>query len=125
MSERYYHGGPPGLKSFDKILPSSVTGANSTADYNDVCRRDRVYVTTSIEHATVFAAMHPSRRGCVYRVKPLGKIVADPDCNEPGLSWECEYATVISAVAYSSFVFDLVRAQMFKEYSDEVENQGA
>lgn len=117
MSERYYHGGPPGLKSFDKILPSSVTGACSTATYNDVCRRDRVYITTSIEGAAVYAAMHPSRDGRVYRVKPVGEMVADPDCNEPGLSWECEYATVINSVAIPQHILERVRTHMMKEYA--------
>lgn len=39
--------------------------------------------------------MHPSNHGTVYEVEPVGDVVSDPDCNEPGLSFECERAKVI------------------------------
>ena len=98
-SKRYYHGGAPGLKI---ILPSNQTGAPTTADYgaHGVCRRDRVYITTSMHAALIFAAMHPSDRGVVYEVEPIGALEPDPDyvdADKSGeVSLQCESARVIA-----------------------------
>lgn len=93
----YWHGGFGGLRRGDRILPPATTGAVSAADYGAgaACRRDRVYVTTSELAAKMYAAMHPSGRGKVYEVEPVGELVADADCDEPGLSWEVEHAIVL------------------------------
>ena len=98
---RYFHGGHPGLRTGNYILPSSVTGSPCTADFgaHEVCRRDRVYLVSDAEVARAFAALHPSGRGEVYEVLPEGAIIPDPDCTEPGLSWECERAYVLRVVA--------------------------
>lgn len=93
MSEEivYYHGGPRGLRT---ILPSSQTGVRShAAEISKICRRDRVYVTTDFSAALLYAACHD--RGVVYEVMPDGVLEPDPDCSEPGLSWECRAAAVI------------------------------
>lgn len=77
---RYFHGGPPGLKS--EILPPERTGAASTAQYGAgaVCRRDRVYLTTIPDAALIFAACAPSLApGWVYEVEPVGDVEPDPD----------------------------------------------
>jgi rifampin ADP-ribosylating transferase len=93
---RLWHGGAPGLSVGGRILPSCMTGAPSNADYGGgaVCRRDRVYLTVSREQAAFYAALHPSGRGQVYEVEPVGEVVPDPDCNEPGFSWEAEEALI-------------------------------
>ena len=93
-SVTYYHASKRGLKI---ILPPSVTGAVSTASYGaaSVCRRDRVYITTSWELAHWFAAMSPHKSVGIYEVEPIGDIVHDPDCAAQNLSYECEQARII------------------------------
>lgn len=92
----YFHGGAPGLRW---IEPPIKTGAPGLADYGaaGVCRRDRVYVTIDPDAALMYAAMHPSGRGVVYEVKPLGELTHDPDCVTMGYSFECERAEVVKA----------------------------
>jgi rifampin ADP-ribosylating transferase len=91
----YYHGGVPGLRVGQKILPAQQTGAKSCGDYVHYNHRmDRVYVTTDRDAATVFAAMHPSGRGVVYRVQPEGDIEPDPDCRKEGLAFQCTGAVI-------------------------------
>jgi hypothetical protein len=90
-----YHGGPRGLR---RILPPSVTGAPSCVDYGagHVARRDRVYLTTEIEAARLLGAHAPFHGPCaVYEVEPEGELEHDPDCDTPGLSWQCPSARVI------------------------------
>lgn len=77
---RYYHGGVPGLR--DEILPAQRTGAVSNADYGagEVCRRDRVYLTTILDAAALYAAGAPSEApGWVYEVEPVGDLESDTD----------------------------------------------
>jgi hypothetical protein len=86
--ERYFHGGPPGLRG--EILPPKMTGVPSTAQYGAeaVCRLDRVYLTTLPDAAVLFAAGAPSAQpGWVYEVTPFGEVEPDPDYNgDPGES---------------------------------------
>lgn len=99
----YFHGGVPGLKLGDRILPPSRTGVLAAADFaadhgieTGHVRRDRVYLTTEIGEASVFAAMHPSNRGEVYVVEPLPPVEPDPDYLGPGrASWMAAEALVI------------------------------
>lgn len=95
---RYFHGGYGGLKTGALILPPTETGAASCSDYGGhlVCRRDRVYVTTDLDSAIVFAAMHHSNKGKVYQVEPLGELDPDPDCKVPGQSFSCERAAILA-----------------------------
>jgi hypothetical protein len=68
---RYFHGGIPGLEVGDRILPPSVTGTPTTADYAaaPICRRDRVYASTELRIARVYAALAPlGGHGDVYQV---------------------------------------------------------
>jgi hypothetical protein len=60
---RYFHGGIAGLEVGHHILPPSVTGTPTTADYADapICRRDRVYASTELRVARVYAALAPAR----------------------------------------------------------------
>jgi len=96
-SRAYYHAGPRGLTV---ILPPAVTKTPSCASYGAgrVCRRDRVYVTTSLEAAIGFASLVPPRGdGAVYEVVPVDP-TPDPDCDMPGLSWEAVRADVVRLV---------------------------
>jgi hypothetical protein len=58
-----------------------------------------VYVTTHPVAASMFAAMAPIKGDvAVYEVEPIGELAHDPDCSDPGLSFECESARVIGIV---------------------------
>ncbi len=99
VRRRFYHGGPSGLKW---ILPSATTGAKACGDFTPeaakVCRRDRVYVTTSKDAALLYAVTH--ERGVVYEVVPLGELEPDVDCDDPELSFCCEKARVVRKVVF-------------------------
>jgi hypothetical protein len=81
----YFHGGPPGMKPGMFILPPEITRAPSCSEYGaaHVHRRDRVYLCTYPEGALIFAAMHPSGKGQVYQVVPIGEVEPDPDWKGP------------------------------------------
>ena len=97
----YWHGGPRGLKGW--ILPSTETGKRSCADMpvhgSEVCRRDRVYLTTNRPTnrlaAEMFASMAPSRKVSVYLVEPVEPIEPDEDRNDPGLSFQSPKARIV------------------------------
>lgn len=90
----YFHGGLPGRQRGAFLLPPNITQVRSLSEFGAaaVHRRDRVYVTTAFEAALLYAAS--VQNGVVYQVEPLGQIEADPDCDMPGLSWQCEKARV-------------------------------
>lgn len=109
----YWHGGQRGLKGF--VLPPSETGASGLHSYahrikgGHVVRRDRVYVTTDKDAAIMYAATHPSG-GAIYRVEPIGELVPDPDCDLPGLSFECAKARILTRRNVSGYEQRKVRA---------------
>lgn len=111
MMPTYYHGGAPDLKM---ILPPNMTGAKSTAEYGaaKVCNTDKVYITTDPMAAQVFAAFHPSMRGTVYIVEPEGKIEDDPDCDQKGLSFQCNKAKVVAAKQLDFLIAKTIRGMM-------------
>lgn len=109
-TERFYHGGPPGLR---EILPPTRTGVMSTLDAarqqaiegggnvklaaqaEAVIRKDRVYLTTDPDEAALFASMNPSGQpGCVYEVEPFGDTEADPDYSGPAMCIHASRARV-------------------------------
>lgn len=97
---QYFHGGIGTLRVGMLILPSSETGAHTTADYGaeGVCRRDKVYLTSRENAAAIFALMSPCGNGAVYEVEPIGTLEPDPDCSLPGLSFQCEKARVLRII---------------------------
>lgn len=107
----YYHGGAPGRQRGAYILPPSITGASCTADHqantDGVARRDRVYVTTNPNAALMYAAGH--RRGVIYEVEPDGELEPDPDCNEPGLSYQCARARIRKVIKVKPADLDAAR----------------
>ncbi|MFF2964284.1 hypothetical protein ACFVT1_36580 [Streptomyces sp. NPDC057963] len=100
----YFHGGVPGLKPGDRILPPDSTGTehrlSAYAEEIDgpahARRTDIVYLTTDRQVARVYAAFRPD--GALYRVEPVGAVEPDPDCMSPGLSWRCRAATITAVV---------------------------
>jgi rifampin ADP-ribosylating transferase len=97
----YYHGGPRGRMRGEFLLPPVVTRARSLSEFGaaGVHRMDRVYVTTMLDAALIYAAGWP--RGVIYECKPIGALEPDPDCSLPGLSWQCEKARVLRVIRLS------------------------
>ena len=94
---RYFHGGGRGLSVGAYVLPPSVTKVRAVSDYapmGGLHRKDRVYVTTELSDAQLFAAA--SRKPVVYEVEPIGTLEDDPDCRLPGRSYACEKAKIIA-----------------------------
>lgn len=109
-----YHGGPAGLR---EILPPTRTGVMSTLDAarkaavepggdvtlaarsEAVIRRDRVYLTSDPDEASLFAAMNPSGLpGVVYEVEPVGDVEPDPDYSGPATVVHASRARVCRVV---------------------------
>jgi len=97
---RYWHGGFPGLRPGDLILPATESGAvrtltawGSLPGYDaDHVRPDRVHLTTERASARVFAAAYPD--GALYQVEPIGETEPDPDAPDEAI--RCERARVVT-----------------------------
>jgi len=101
VSAALYHGGTRKLRRGGILLPPDRTGAATTADFGagGACRRDRVYVTTELDQALMFAIMAPPRgHGSVYEVEALGDLEVDPDYIGPGGSYSVPMARVLRVV---------------------------
>lgn len=108
----YWHGGRPGRQRGAYILPPSTTGVPSCSEYGaaGVHRMDRVYITTIRAAALLFAA--GVKNGVIYECEPLGNLEPDPDCDTPGLSYQCEKARVIRCIKPSARDVALARAAL-------------
>jgi hypothetical protein len=92
MPRRYFHGGRAGFKT---ILPPSITGAEQNGGVpNNVRRKDRVYITTDIPTAILWASQHSSPM--LYEVEPEGAIEVDPDHKGVDVSFQCEKAKIVA-----------------------------
>lgn len=101
---KYWHGGQPGLRPGDFIVPSephylddcpicqAKKAGVSTAIDPLSSRPDRVYVTTDREYARFYASKY--YRGDLYCVEPLGEIEPSKEDHFP--TWTCERARVVS-----------------------------
>jgi len=112
----WYHGGIPGLKRGQKILPPAVTGALSCADkrlgapaaeqakIDAVHDANVVYLAASLQDARLWAALAPAyggrnRGGDLYEVTPDGPLAPDPDyLPGDGGSVTCCSATIVRVV---------------------------
>lgn len=94
MTTSYFHGGRPGIPRGAFLLPPSITRTKHLSMFGaaGVHRMDRVYVTTQMAAAMLYAAGWP--KGVIYQCEPLGALEPDPDCTEPGIAWQCERARV-------------------------------
>ena len=99
-----YHGGVPGLRRGARILPPSITKTGrSLLQYSEefpesTQRADRVYLTSDVGTAAIYAAGYSKAGGAVYQVIPDQPVESDPDCLEPGLSFQAPAATVVGIV---------------------------
>lgn len=93
-----FHGGVPGLSPGDLILPPAVTGQELHTSSLREATRDystrRVYVTTGLDYAQLFAHL---RDGAVYEVQPIGAVRPDED-SRVAPSWSCRRARVLRVV---------------------------
>lgn len=92
--KRYFHGGIPGLKIGDELLPANAIGdkPSLTTLVPGKARTDRVYLTTDRFCAEAYAAMYPGG-GAIYLAEPIGPTAGDPDA--PTLSIMSESARVV------------------------------
>ena len=95
-----YHGGVSGLIPGQKLLPPFLTDACSGADYDsEHCRADRVYLTTDVEEAAVYAALAtPGGGGDVYEVEPLDELEPDSPPVPVTGSYAVRSATVVRVI---------------------------
>lgn len=113
---RLWHGGKPGLRVGDLLVP----GERHYVDGCAVCEakrrgenyrvagavvdpinrhEDRVYVTSDREYARFYASKYP--RGDLYTVEPVGELV-DVGSEDPFPTWAVESARVVSV--YDTYV---------------------
>lgn len=115
--ERWLHGGPPGLKPGQFLLPPAITGRESGAERAlrwgidvraegmepDRHLSDRVYLTRELTHARekagAIALTGLGPYGTVYEAIPACP-QPDPDFETdfPGLSVECPFALIVAIV---------------------------
>jgi hypothetical protein len=106
---KLWHGGAPFRRVGEKLLPPSTTriietsGAQSQAQGFDefAYRPDRIYVTTSIDLATAFAAnwnaRNPRQTGTLYEIE-VDDDLLEPDhdlLSSPGLAFQAPEGIVI------------------------------
>lgn len=104
----YYHGGAPGLRVGDVVTPRQAGDSGHLVDGCPTCEARRagaqlatdpndprsVYVTQDRQYARVYAAGYP--RGGLYRVEPVGELVATTD--DPVPSWAVPAARVLAVL---------------------------
>jgi rifampin ADP-ribosylating transferase len=96
-----FHGGTRRLDRVGLILPPSKTGVATTGEYGAgaIHRADRVYLTTELEQARIFAICAPPKgRGDIYECEPIGDLEPDPDYSGLGASWAVPMARIIRVV---------------------------
>lgn len=101
-----------------RILPAEKTGARSTAEFGaaGVCDPGKVYVTPLPSAAAMFASIHPSGDGKVYKVETIGEVEFDSDCRVDGLSYTCAAAVIVGRVKVKRKTLQKMRAVMMEEF---------
>jgi len=95
-----YHGGVAGLMPGQRLLPPSLSGARSCADFDSRhCRPDRVYPTADPEEAAIYAALAaPWGFGDVYQVEPMDDPKLAASDTRGSSSFTTRAATVVAVV---------------------------
>lgn len=106
---KLYHGGLPGRQRGSFLLPPVITGSASLSEFgaDGVHRRDRVYITTEMNAALLYAAS--VKNGVIYEVEPIGDVEPDPDCTMNGLSFQCDKARVLRVIKPKWHAIDMAR----------------
>lgn len=119
-----FHGGVTGLNVGDRIIPPSESGVKAAADYlpdqsqAEHVRRDRVYITSDLQAAILFAALRSPGGGDVYAVLPESPVEPDADyLAEPCDSWQCPAAIVLTVVERGVTIPPDILAELCKEAS--------
>ena len=109
MSERYFHGGIPGLRPGNRLeggqqrpvhAGCQICAARARGKVATVAgipidmpsgRPDRIYITTDKDYARFYASLYG--RGDLYLVDPVGEIEPSPEDHFP--TWTVEAAVVV------------------------------
>lgn len=104
----YYHGGIPGLRIGDEVLPPTRTGmpnsaARIVAEYDldgPHVRDDVVFLASTEVMAAMFAAMYPAPTGgWIYECEAREPVEDDPDYRGPsGESVQAPSALIVRVV---------------------------
>ncbi|MHA3838265.1 hypothetical protein ACXR8F_21335 [Terrabacter sp. AAH1] len=132
MTVRLYHGGAPGRRPGELLLPPSVTGLNATLRdqsraqglRNITQRHDRVYVTSHRELARAFAggwkdSVGRIGRGSLYRVE-AEECDPDPDLPGLGISFQTPQAVVTGVIDAHVPRNDLKYARVFESILEQL-----
>lgn len=114
---RWFHGGSPGLRPGDMLVPFEVADPVHGGDWwVDEADRvtDRVFVTTSPGIAWIYAANH--QQGWVYEVEPIGPVV--PDNEWPGAGAGIAFQTPKARVLRGMLVPDDARRTLRAMHGD-------
>jgi hypothetical protein len=124
MTERYFHGGVPGLEVGDLLVP----GHHHFVDGCPVCAAlqegrptpfdqpnqtpERVSITTDREYARHYASKYP--QGDLYVVEPIGDLHASAEDHFP--TWTVERARVTSVYARLVTLTPRQRLTLFRRW---------
>ena len=114
----YFHGGFPGLKVGEYLLPACETGVRGLDDWSSSNSDDIgkfVYVTTNMPAARLYAAMYPGKNGgTVYECLPEGNLAPDKDCDLAGISFSCSRALIIAEHPITYSAVQWLRSSMMR-----------
>jgi hypothetical protein len=130
MTARYWHGGVPGLKVGDLVVPhppavidgcpictARARGENYTDGQGRVIdpatgRPDRVYITTDRDYARFYASK--VWLGDLYTVEPVGQLEASTE--DPFPTWVCASARVVSVYTRAVRLTDRQRRALINRW---------
>ena len=112
-----YHGGSPNLRIGAVIRPPAETGADHSGNWGarGVHDPSKVYVTPQPNAAAMFASLHPSGNGKVWKVETIGEVSYDPDCSELGLSYTCDAAKIVGRVRIKKKTLKRIRETVMQD----------
>ena len=112
-----YHGGSPKLRIGKLVLPPAKTGADHSGNWGarGVHNPEKVYVTPEPSAAAIFASLHPSGNGKVWKVETIGEVEYDEDCSELGLSYTCDAARIIGRVRVKAKTMKRIREAVMQD----------
>lgn len=123
----YYHGGVPGLRPGELLVPSEPNfiddcpicrakkaGINTGIDPLTV-HPDRIYITSDREYARFYASKY--WRGDLYKVEPVGEL--EPSAEDYFPTWTVASARVIHAYARCVTLTDTQRRALLRRWPSE------